>query len=86
MSFSSKFLTALALAVALSPFAAHARSDRGETPKAEYYLAPIAGEPAAQAAKNMRVSEVSQGQNVFSGATVVTTGVHANSFRDSVGG
>ena len=40
MSISSKILTAVALAVALSPLAAQARSDHPPGP-AQYYLAPL---------------------------------------------
>jgi hypothetical protein len=44
MSMSLKFLPAVALAVALSPFAAQARSDHPPGP-AQYYLAPLHHDP-----------------------------------------
>ena len=48
MSFISKFLPALALAVALSPLAAQARRDVPPGP-AKYYLAPLHHDPVKSA-------------------------------------
>jgi hypothetical protein len=79
----SKILPALALAMALSPVAAHARSCFN-TPKAQYYLAPIAGEQATQANQGVRVSQATQ--SAFSNLTVVKTGINAKSFPNSFGG
>jgi len=54
MSIASKFLPALALAVALSPVAAQARSDAQPSP-AQYYLAPLHHQDVQKPAHGDRV-------------------------------
>jgi hypothetical protein len=83
MSFSPKILPALALAFALSPLAAQARSDRNPGP-AQYYLAPLHNDSAVQ--KPVRVSEVTPSNATIDNPTTVYSGVTANLFPNSLGG
>jgi hypothetical protein len=83
MSFSSKILPALALAVALSPLAAQARSNPQPGP-AQYELAPLHNNQAEQ--KLMRVSKVTPSSATIDSPSTIYGGINANSFRDSVGG
>ena len=84
MLLTRKILPAIALAVALSPFAAQARS-AGSAPQTQYRLAPIAGD---QFNLNNQAlgSDVTPGSATIDNPTVIYGGVTANSFRDSVGG
>jgi hypothetical protein len=84
MSFSLKILPALALAVALSPVAAQARS-AGPAPQLKYYLAPI-GTDHATPNNKIRISEVMPGSATIDQPTVVYSGVTPTLFPDSVGG
>ena len=74
MSISSKILTAVALAVALSPLAAQARGDHPPGP-AKYYLAPLNHQ-----------DQVMTGSATIDNPTTIYCGVNANAFRDSMGG
>ena len=74
MSISSKILTAVALAVALSPLAAQARSDHPPGP-AQYYLAPLNHQ-----------DQVMTGSATIDNPTTIYSGVNANAFGDSMGG
>jgi hypothetical protein len=73
---SYKILPVLALAVTLSPIAAHAHGFH--TPKPQYYLAPIAGEHVTTPNKDVHVLEAPQTH-----PTVVNTGVNVNLLRNS---
>ncbi len=80
MSISSKILPAVALALALSPVAAHARQDRQPGP-AQYYLAPLSHHH-----ERVRVSEVTASSATIDNPTTLYGGVTANTFRDFMGG
>jgi len=84
MSFSRKIMPALALAVALSPVAAQARS-AGPDPQTHSYLAPVAGDHATPN-NQIRVSEVTPRSATIDQPTVVYSGVTATLLPESVGG
>ncbi len=75
MSISSKILTAIALAVALSPMAAHAQSAR--LGPAQYYLAALNHQ-----------DQVMTGSATIDDPTTIysDSGVSTNAFPDTVGG
>ena len=85
MSISSKILSAVALAVALSPLAplaAHAERYVPPGP-AQYYLAPL----HHQLKQNpVRVSSVTPSSATIDNPTTIYGGVNANSFPDSFSG
>ena len=85
MSISSKILSAVALAVALSPLAplaAHAERDVQPGP-AQYYLAPL----DHQAKQNpVCGSSVTPSAATIDNPTTIYGGVNANSFPDSFRG
>ena len=74
MRISSKILPAVALAVALSPLAAHAQRDVQPGP-ARYYLAPINHQ-----------DHVMRGSATIDHPETIYSGVSPNAFRDSMGG
>ena len=84
MSFSRKILPALALAVALSPVAAQARS-AGPAPQLKSYLAPI-GAYHTTSNNEIRVSEVMRGSATIDQPTLVYSGHTPTLFPESVGG
>jgi hypothetical protein len=82
MRISSKILSAVSLAVALSPLAplaAHAERDVQPGP-AQYYLAPL-----HHHAPRVRVSSVTPSSATIDKPTTIYSGVGPNAFRDSMG-
>jgi hypothetical protein len=75
MSLTFKILPALALAIALSPFAAQAQSAVVAQPHS-----------AVAAAQTVRMSSVAPSSATVDHPTVVYGGVGVNSFPDSFGG
>jgi hypothetical protein len=85
MRISSKFLSAVTLAVALSPLvplAAHAKRDVPPGP-AQYYLAPL----HHQSKQNpVRASNITPSSATIGNPTTIYGGVNANSSPDAFGG
>jgi hypothetical protein len=74
MHISSKIFSAVALAVALFPLAAHAERNVQPGP-ARYYLAPMNHQ-----------DQVMRGSTTIDNPTTIYSGVGPNAFRDSMGG
>ena len=85
MRITSKILSAVTLAVALSPLvplAAHAERDVQPGP-AQYYLAPL----HHQAKQNpVRVSSITPSSATIDNPTTIYSGVNSHSFPDSFSG